>query len=143
MQKILMIDDDQVFLNHIANYVNERFPALEFNTCLDPIRGLAAIHADLSLLLLDLEMPGLDGGKILAYAVAKGVARNRVIILSGRDAEYLHKQFPMGSCLAVLNKHEMRQRAVLDMIFNSLHEKCAAQVAQTAQAAPLVQSAQV
>ena len=127
MQKILMIDDDQMFLDYIKSYVAERYPALEFNTCLDPIQGLAAINDGLALLLLDLEMPGIDGRKMLGYAVAKGVRRNRIIILSGRDAEYLHKQFPMGSCLAVLNKHEMRQKAVLDMVFSSLHEKCAAQ----------------
>ena len=131
MQKVLMIDDDQLFLDYIEDYVRERYPALEFSTCLDPIRGLAAIHEELALLLLDLEMPGLDGRKMLGYAVAKGVSRKRIIILSGRDAEYLHKQFPMGSCLAVLNKHEMRQKAVLDMIFSSLHEKCAAQAVQT------------
>jgi hypothetical protein len=29
----------------------------------------------------------------------------------------------MGSCLAVLNKFEVQQQAVLDMIFSSLQEK--------------------
>ncbi|MDY0269006.1 histidine kinase [Trichloromonas sp.] len=135
MPKILMIDDDQLFLDYIAGYVHERFPRLDFSTCLNPVRGLAAIDEDLALLLLDLEMPGLDGRKMLNYAVAKGVGRNRIIILSGRDAEYLHMQFPMGSCLAVLNKHEMRQKAVLDMIFSSLHEKCANSVKQSRQTA--------
>ena len=130
MPKVLMIDDDRAFLDYIEGYVSERYPSLEFDTCLDPVRGLASINADLSLLLLDLEMPDLDGGKLLAYAVNKGVRRNRIIILSGRDAEYLHKRFPMGSCLAVLNKHEIRQKAVLDMIFNSLQAKCVAKVAE-------------
>lgn len=130
MQKVLMIDDDRAFLDYIESYVNERYPSLEFTTCSDPVRGLAAIHADLSLLLLDLEMPTLDGGKLLTYAVGKGVRRSRIIILSGRDAEYLHKQFPMGSCLAVLNKHEIRQKTVLDMIFSSLQKKCFAKVAE-------------
>jgi CheY-like chemotaxis protein len=130
MQKVLMIDDDQAFLDYIEAYVNERYPSLEFTTCQDPVRGLVAINADLSLLLLDLEMPGLDGGKLLTYAVGKGVRRSRIVILSGRDIEYLHKRFPMGSCLAVLNKHEVRQQVVLDMIFSSLHGKCLAKVAE-------------
>ena len=68
-------------------------------------------------------MPGLDGAKVLSYAVSKGLSRNRIIILSGHDAEYLHKRFPMGSCLAVLNKFEGKQRDVLDMIFKSLQAK--------------------
>ncbi|HET7318529.1 MAG TPA: histidine kinase, partial [Nitrospirota bacterium] len=45
--------------------------------------------------------------------------------LSARDAEYLHERFPMGSCLAVLNKFEVQQQGVLDMIFKSLQEKSA------------------
>lgn len=130
MQKILMIDDDRTFLDYIETYVRESFPALEVQTCLDPFCGLAAISPDLSLLLLDLEMPGLDGGKLLNYAVEKGVQRHRIVILSNRDSEYLHQRFPMGSCLAVLNKHDLRQKAVLEMIFSSLHKKCAAKTAK-------------
>jgi hypothetical protein len=33
----------------------------------------------------------------------------------------------MGTCLAVLNKYEAKQKAVLDMIFNSLSKKAAAE----------------
>jgi hypothetical protein len=51
------------------------------------------------------------------------LSKNRIIILSGRDAEYLHERFPLGSCLAVLNKYEGRQKDVLDMIFKSLQQK--------------------
>jgi hypothetical protein len=51
------------------------------------------------------------------------VSKNRIIILSGRDADYLHERFPMGSCLAVLNKLEAQQENALDMIFSSLEQK--------------------
>lgn len=90
--------------------------------CDDPLKGLAAIRDDLDLLLIDLEMPGIDGGKLLSYATGKGISRNRIIILSGHDAEYLHKRFPMGNCLAVLNKYEARQKEVLDMVFRSIQD---------------------
>jgi CheY-like chemotaxis protein len=99
---------------------------LQLATCTDPLQGLAAISTDLDLLLIDLEMPGMDGGKILEYAAGKGLSRTKIVIFSGRDAEYLHQRFPMGSCLAVLNKFEVRQKAVLDMIFSQLQAKCAA-----------------
>ena len=46
------------------------------------------------LLLVDLEMPGLDGTKIFSYAVSIGMDKNRIVILSGRDSDYLHEQFP-------------------------------------------------
>jgi DNA-binding response OmpR family regulator len=123
MKKILLIDDDQLFLNFLTDYVSERYPNLEILAYDNALQGLAHINTDLDLLLLDLEMPDMDGGKLLAYATGKGLDCRRIIILSGRDADYLHKRFPMGKCLAVLNKHEVRQKAVLDMIFQSLHKK--------------------
>lgn len=123
MKKILLIDDDAAFLKLLEEYVKERYPRLRVLTCNDPVKCLVSITEDLDLLLIDLEMPGLDGSKVLSYAVAKGVNKNRIIILSGRDAEYLHERFPMGSCLAVLNKYEGRQQSVLDMIFSALQQK--------------------
>ena len=123
MGKILLIDDDAAFLKLLEEYVEERYPVLHVLTCNDPIKCLAFVTDDLDLLLLDLEMPGIDGAKILSYATSRGLNKNRIVILSGRDAEYLHQRFPMGSCLAVLNKYEGKQRDVLDMIFNSLQKK--------------------
>jgi len=122
MKTILLIDDDAVFLKLLEKYVEERYPGLQVLTCNDPIKCLALISTGLDLLLVDLEMPGLDGAKVLSYAIAKGLNKNRIIILSGRDADYLHKRFPMGSCLAVLNKFEGKQREVLDMIFGSIQK---------------------
>src|SRR3990172_9972499 len=119
MGTILLIDDDKAFLESLERYVEERYPALQVRTCNDPVACLASITRDLDLLLVDLEMPGLDGSKILSFAVSRGMSKNRIIILSGHDADYLHKRFPMGSCLAVLNKYEGRQKDALDMIFSS------------------------
>lgn len=123
MRTILLIDDDRAFLASLERYVEEHYPGLEVRTCNDPVACLASITRELDLLLIDLEMPGLDGSKILSYAVSAGIDKNRIIILSGRDADYLHQRFPMGSCLAVLNKYEGRQKDVLDMIFSSLQKK--------------------
>lgn len=123
MGKILLIDDDAAFLKLLEEYVAEQYPGLHVLTCNDPVRCLVSITDALDLLLVDLEMPGLDGSKILSYAISKGLNKNRIIILSGRDADYLHQRFPMGSCLAVLNKYEGKQKDVLDMIFASLQQK--------------------
>lgn len=123
MRKILLIDDDTAFLKLLEEYVEEHYPGLQVNTCNDPLKCLISITEDLDLLLVDLEMPGLDGTKVLSYAVSRGLNKNRIIILSGRDAEYLHQRFPLGSCLAVLNKYEGKQRNALDMIFSSLQQK--------------------
>jgi CheY-like chemotaxis protein len=123
MGTILLIDDDMAFLASLEHYVEKHYPGLRVLTCNDAVACLASITRDLDLLLVDLEMPGLDGSKVLSYAVSTGIDKNRIIILSGRDAEYLHARFPMGSCLAVLNKFEGRQKDALDMIFSALQKK--------------------
>ena len=123
MSKILLIDDDAAFLKLLENYVEESIVPTALLTCNDPIKCLASISQDLDLLVVDLEMPGLDGTKVLSYALSKGLNKNRIVILSGHDADYLHACFPLGSCLAVLNKYEAQQRTVLDMIFKSLEDK--------------------
>lgn len=123
MKNILLIDDDAAFLKLLEEYVVTRYPGIRVMTCNDPIKCLASITDDLDLLLVDLEMPGLDGAKILAYAVSRGLSKNRIIILSSHDADYLHERFPMGSCLAVLNKFETQQENALDMVFSALQRK--------------------
>ena len=61
MKKVLIIDDDQLFLNLLTDYISERYPNLEILAFDNALQGLAHITADLDLLLLDLEMPELDG----------------------------------------------------------------------------------
>ena len=123
MHKIVIIDDNQYFLDFLTDYVKERFPRLEILSFNDPIKSLSAIDAGIDLLLVDLEMPGLDGTKVLSYACEKGIGKDKIIIISDHEAEYLHKQIPMGQCLAVLNKHEAGQKEVLNMIFKTLQNQ--------------------
>jgi CheY-like chemotaxis protein len=124
MGKILIIDDDEAFSTILSRYIQEYYPLLQVETCTDPLRALVAvIEAKPDLLLVDLEMPTLDGAKVCQFAIDSGVDKNRIVILSGRDADYLHRHFPLGTCLAVLNKFEAKQKAVLDMIFSSMQRK--------------------
>lgn len=126
MGKILIIDDDAAFLNFLSSYIREFYPVLDVETCTNPLKALSAMKKKkIDLLLVDLEMPMLDGTKIFKYATEAGIDKNRIVILSGRDADYLHEHFPMGTCLAVLNKYEAKQKAVLDMIFSSMQRKAA------------------
>jgi CheY-like chemotaxis protein len=124
MGNILIIDDDVAFLDILSKYIQEYYPILHVETCTNPLQALGALQNNpIDLLLIDLEMPMLDGAKIFTYAVELGIDKNRIVILSGRDSDYLHKMFPLGTCLAVLNKYEVKQKAVLDMIFSSLQRK--------------------
>ncbi|HJV64551.1 MAG TPA: response regulator [Geomonas sp.] len=127
MRKILIVDDDAPFIQALQAKIQSLYPLLDVQTCTDPFQALAIIKTEaIDLLIVDLEMPVMDGTKILGYATSLGMDKNRIVILSGRDSDYLHEQFPMGTCLAVLNKYEAKQKAVLDMIFNSMQRKAAA-----------------
>jgi CheY-like chemotaxis protein len=125
MGKILIIDDDASFIVLLSSYIERYYPLLDVQTCTNPLQGLRAMNKELDLMIIDLEMPHLDGSKLLKYAAETGINKNRIILLSNHDADYLHDHFPMGTCLAVLNKFEAGQKAVLDMIFSSLEKKVA------------------
>lgn len=126
MRKILIVDDDAPFVEALREKIQALYPLLDVETCTDPFQALIILKREtVDLLLVDLEMPLLDGTKIVNFAVSLGLDKNRIVILSGRDSDYLHEQFPMGTCLAVLNKYEAKQKAVLDMIFSSMQRKAA------------------
>jgi len=124
MGNILIIDDDLAFTNLLDSYIREICPLLKVEICNNPLTALALIKkGDNELIIIDLEMPALDGMKVYRFALDAGVDKKRVVILSARDPEYLREFFPMGSCLAVLNKFEARQKEVLGMIFKSIQRK--------------------
>jgi DNA-binding response OmpR family regulator len=123
MKRVLYIDDDELHLRKFEEHVREKYPNIEPVTATDPVHALALIDTSLDLLMVDLEMPKMDGKKILNYAIEKGLDRRKIIIFSARDAEYLHDVIPMGECLCVLNKTETRQRHVLEMVLQSISRK--------------------
>ena len=124
MGNILIIDDDLAFTDLLDSYIREICPLLKVEICNNPLTALALIKkGGNELIIIDLEMPALDGMKVYRFALDAGVDKKRVVILSARDPEYLREFFPMGSCLAVLNKFEARQKEVLGMIFKSIQNK--------------------
>lgn len=124
MAQVLIIDDDSGFTSLLSSYIHEICPLLKVEICNNPLAALALIkRGDNQLILIDLEMPALDGMKIYKFATEAGFEKSRIVILSGRDPNYIREFFPMGSCLAVLNKFEAKQKEVLGMILKSLQSK--------------------
>lgn len=124
MYFVLLIDDEIAFTDYLKGYVARRYPGICMVVSNNPLEALKLLQVNIyDLVLIDIEMPVIDGVKLLNFAFQAGIERNRIVMLSGHTADYLHKVCPTGSCLAVLNKFEMRQREVLDMIFSSLSAK--------------------
>lgn len=124
MKRILIVDDSAAFGKKLQREIQERYDgASTVEYYEDAFRALGSLGPDVSLLILDWEMPQFDGKKLLKVAVSKGVNKNRVVILSAHSAQELHDAFECAECLAVLDKGEERQREVLQMILDSVHRK--------------------
>jgi len=89
----------------------------------DPHTAVAALRPDVHLMLLDWEMPGLDGRAVLEEARSRGVNLKRVIITSGHPAHELHEAFDRTGCLAVIEKTEPEQQAAFMMILDSIMKR--------------------
>ena len=127
MARILIVDADPLFVEGLTENIRALYPLLRVETTGDARAAEQILQGErVDLLLIDLELPAPPGVDLLASALASGMDKNRIVILSARDPEYLHERFPMGSCLAVMNKFEAKQQACLDMILSSMQRKAAA-----------------
>jgi two-component system chemotaxis response regulator CheB/two-component system chemotaxis response regulator CheY len=83
MSKKVMIVDDSIMMRTVIRSFVEKFPGFEVAVMAENGKvALAALdkHPDLALILLDIEMPEMDGLAFLRFAKLKSKAK--VIILS-------------------------------------------------------------
>jgi CheY-like chemotaxis protein len=119
--RVLVIDDSAFQCTALRALLAERFgDRVVIETYTDPHRALERLDPAVDVVLLDWEMPGLDGCSVLDEARRRGVDLKRVIIRSSHPAEVLHAQFDERGCLAVIEKGEREQQAAFLMILDSL-----------------------
>jgi DNA-binding NarL/FixJ family response regulator len=120
-KRVVLVDESTLYAESWRAVLACRYgPAVTFEFHRDPIEALEALGPDVSLLLVDLELPLFGGRKMFELAKERGVECRRIVILSSRPAEDLHQLFPEGSCLAVINKTEARQQDAFLMILDSI-----------------------
>ncbi len=86
----------------------------------DPVVACEALRSDIHLMLLDWEMPVMDGAAVLQESRRRGVNLKRIIITSSHPADELHRVFDTSGCLAVIEKAEPEQQAAFMMILDSI-----------------------
>ena len=119
--RILIVDDDKEDSFLRERILKKRFQGqVVVETCNDGKEALKRIDSSLGLLLLDWHMPSLDGREIAQQLRQKGFEIKKIIVLSGAKAEDIHERFPMGDCLAVIQKGDPLQEEILLDIVNEL-----------------------
>ncbi|MFZ2493101.1 MAG: response regulator [Thermoanaerobaculia bacterium] len=119
-KRIVIVDDSPAYCDLWSNFMAERYPQAAVETYRHPYDALPKIDASIDLLIVDLEMPGMDGKKFVDYARNKGLPAKRIIVTSSHSADVLHERFRIGETIAVLNKTEAKQQEAFLMILDSV-----------------------
>jgi CheY-like chemotaxis protein len=96
--KILLVDDEQDFLDLYQEMLSQHLSMLpDVRTAANGSRALSMLESEkYSLLILDLQMPKMDGLQVLAIARRK-YPELRVIVLTGvRDEQFRTRAYAMG-----------------------------------------------
>jgi CheY-like chemotaxis protein len=120
-KRVVIVDDSPAFCDLWSNFMTERYGQLALvETYSHPYDALPKIDASIDLLIVDLEMPGMDGKKFVEYARQRGVPARRIVVTSSHPAEELHERFRIGETIAVINKTEAKQQEAFLMILDSV-----------------------
>lgn len=120
-KRVVIVDDSPAYCDLWANFMAERYGEIaDVETYKHPYDALPKIDATIDLLIVDLEMPGMDGKKFVEYARQKGLTARRVVVTSSHPADELHQRFRIGETIAVINKTEPKQQEAFLMILDSV-----------------------
>jgi CheY-like chemotaxis protein len=124
MKRIVIVDDSASYCDLWSNFILDRYQDLaSIETYTHPYDALPKIDDSIDLLIVDLEMPGMDGKKFVEYARMKGLSPRRIVVTSSHSADVLHQRFRIGEAIAVINKTEPKQQEAFLMILDSVMRK--------------------
>ena len=123
-RRVLVVDDSALQCAFWSRLLERRYgPRVAVETFTDPRVAVEALGPDVHLLLLDWEMPSMDGAAVVEEARRRGVNLKRVIVSSSHPATELHRAFDATGCLAVIEKAEPEQQAAFMMILDSIMKR--------------------
>ena len=124
MKRVVIVDDSSSYCDLWSNFILERYADVaNIETYTHPYDALPKIDDSIDLLIVDLEMPGMDGKKFVEYARSKGLSPRRIVVTSSHSADVLHQRFRIGETIAVINKTEPKQQEAFLMILDSIMRK--------------------
>jgi|SRR5450759_4554631 hypothetical protein len=120
-KRVILVDESTLYAESWRAVLACRYgPRVALESYRDPSEAAVRLSADVSLLLVNLDLPFGNGPRLVKLAQERGVATRRIVVLSSRHADELHALFPPDSCLAVINKTEPQQQNAFLMILDSI-----------------------
>lgn len=120
-RRVVVVDDSPLQCQAWRKLLENRYgQRVDVETYTDPVHAVQHLDPSIHLMLLDWEMPVMDGMKVLEQARHRGVNLKRIIITSSHPASELHEVFDCTGCLAVIEKAEPEQQAAFMMILDSI-----------------------
>lgn len=120
-RRVVVIDDSPLQCEAWRRLLEQRYgERVTVEIYDDPRAAVPYLASDIHLMLLDWEMPEIDGAALLEQAREQGVNPKRIIITSAHSARELHEVFDRTGCLAVIEKSEPEQQAAFLMILDSI-----------------------
>ena len=97
--KILIVDDIEINRSLLADMLSDRYEILEAADGMEAVAVLDKQHAEISLVLLDIVMPGMDGFEVLAIMNKSGWISNiPVITISAENSSsYIDHAYDLGA----------------------------------------------
>lgn len=123
-RRVMVVDDSPLQCAVWRRLLENRYGVrVAVETYTDPTEAVTRLGSDIHLLLLDWEMPDMDGVEVLEAARDAGVDLKRIIVTSSHPADRLHEVFDSTGCLAVIEKAEPAQQAAFMMILDSIMKR--------------------
>ena len=82
MIRILVIDDDEIFVKDICEYFKNDSDVLIIGTALDGEEAIKYISDDIDIIVLDLIMPNKDGYGVLKFLKDNNINKKVVLVSS-------------------------------------------------------------
>ncbi len=91
-KSILVVDDSNIITNFINNIFEDNYNIITAKDGEEALKKLADTSLNISIMLLDLNMPNVDGYEVLKYMKTNRMERVKVAIVTGNDYDEVSKK---------------------------------------------------